>query len=197
MLADAWLIAGLGNPGEKYARTRHNAGAMVVDILCERFGAVLKKTRFVAATSAEARTGDLPLLLVRTTTFMNESGPPIASVARKRDIPTERVVIVHDEIDLPFGALRVKFGGSTAGHNGLESVVSAFRSRDFFRVRIGVGRPPGRQDPIGWVLSPFASREREDAAVLIQDAAEATLALVTEGLASAQDRYNRGGFRDG
>jgi len=196
-VADAWLIAGLGNPGEKYARTRHNAGAMVVDILCERFGVALKKTRFVAATSAEARTGEVPLLLVRTTTFMNESGPPIASVARKRDIPTERVVIVHDEIDLPFGALRVKFGGSTAGHNGLESVVSAFRSRDFFRVRIGVGRPPGRQDPIGWVLSPFASREREDAAVLIQDAAEATLALVTEGLASAQDRYNRGGFRDG
>jgi len=196
-VAEPWLIAGLGNPGEKYARTRHNAGAMVVDLLCARLAVGLKKVRFVAATAAEARTGDVPLLLVRATTFMNESGPPIASVARKRDIPTERVVIVHDEIDLPFGALRVKFGGSTAGHNGLESVVSAFRSRDFFRVRIGVGRPPGRQDPIGWVLSPFASREREDAAVLIQDAAEATLALVTEGLASAQDRYNRGGFRDG
>ena len=125
---------------------------------------------------------------------MNESGPPIASLARKRDIPVDRVVVVHDEIDLPFGALRVKFGGSTAGHNGLESVVTAFRSRDFYRVRIGVGRPPGRQDPIGYVLSPFASREREDAAVLIEDAADAALALVTDGLAFAQDRYNRGGF---
>jgi PTH1 family peptidyl-tRNA hydrolase len=196
-VADPWLIAGLGNPGEKYARTRHNAGAMVVDLLCERLGVTLKKTRFVAATIAEARTGDIPLLLVRTTTFMNESGPPVASVARKRDIPAERVVVVHDEIDLPFGALRLKFGGSTAGHNGLESVVSAFRSPDFFRVRIGVGRPPGRQDPIGYVLSPFASREREDAAVLIGDAADATLALVTDGLPSAQDRYNRGGFREG
>jgi PTH1 family peptidyl-tRNA hydrolase len=193
-VADPWLIAGLGNPGEKYARTRHNAGAMAVDLLCERLGVTLKKMRFVAATSAEARTGDALLLLVRTTTFMNESGPPIASVARKRDIPVERVVIVHDEIDLPFGAIRLKVGGSTAGHNGLESVVSAFRSRDFLRVRIGVGRPPGRQDPIGYVLSPFSSREREDAAVLIEDAADATLALVTDGLASAQDRYNRGGF---
>jgi len=196
-VADPWLIAGLGNPGEKYARTRHNAGAMVIDLLCERLGVSLKKARFVAATTAEARTGDVPLLLVRTTTFMNESGPPIASVARKRDIPVERVVIVHDEIDLPFGALRLKFGGSTAGHNGLESVVSAFRSRDFHRVRIGVGRPPGRQDPIGHVLSPFASREREDASVLIEDAADATMALVADGLASAQDRYNRGGFREG
>jgi PTH1 family peptidyl-tRNA hydrolase len=193
-MADPWLIAGLGNPGEKYARTRHNAGAMVVDLLCERLDVSLKKTRFVAATTAEARAGDVPLLVVRTTTYMNESGPPIASVARKRDIPVERVVIVHDEIDLPFGALRLKFGGSTAGHNGLESVVSAFRSRDFSRVRIGVGRPPGRQDPIGYVLSPFASRERGDAAVLIENAADATLALVTDGLASAQDRYNRGGF---
>jgi PTH1 family peptidyl-tRNA hydrolase len=196
-VADRWLIAGLGNPGEKYARTRHNAGAMVVDLLCERLGVTLKKTRFVAAAAAEARTGDVPLLLARTTTFMNESGPPIASLARKRDVPAERVVIVHDEIDLPFGALRLKFGGSTAGHNGLESVVSAFRSRDFLRVRIGVGRPPGRQDPIGYVLSPFASREREDVAVLIGNAADATLALVTDGLPSAQDRYNRGGFREG
>jgi PTH1 family peptidyl-tRNA hydrolase len=195
-VADPWLIAGLGNPGEKYARTRHNAGAMVIDLLCERLGVALKKARFVAATTAEGRSGDVPLLLVRTTTFMNESGPPVASVARKRDIPAERVVIVHDEIDLPFGALRMKFGGSTAGHNGLESVVSAFRSRDFYRVRIGVGRPPGRQDPIGYVLSPFASREREDAAVLIEDAADATLTLVTDGLASAQDRYNRGGSRE-
>src|SRR5262245_28246021 len=113
---------------------------MVVDRLCDRLQVSLKKVRFVAATAAEARAADVPLLLVRTTTFMNESGPPIASLARKRDIPAERVVIVHDEIDLPFGALRVKFGGSTAGHNGLESVVSAFRSPNFHRVRIGVGR---------------------------------------------------------
>jgi PTH1 family peptidyl-tRNA hydrolase len=195
-VAEPWLIAGLGNPGEKYAKTRHNAGAMVVDLLCERLGVTLKKVRFVAATAAEARTGAVPLLLTRTTTFMNESGPPLASLARKRDIPTERVVVVHDELDIAFGALRLKFGGSTAGHNGLESVVSAFRTPDFYRVRIGVGRPPGRQDPIGYVLSPFGSRERKEVEVLIEDAADAALALVTEGLAAAQDRYNRSGGGD-
>jgi PTH1 family peptidyl-tRNA hydrolase len=192
-VADAWLIAGLGNPGEKYAKTRHNAGAMVVDVLCDRLGVSLKKVRFVAATAAEARTGDVPLLLTRTTTFMNESGPPLASLARKRSIPPERVVVVHDEIDLAFGALRVKFGGSTAGHNGLESVVAAYRTPDFYRVRVGVGRPPGRQDPVGYVLSPFGSRERKEVEVLIEEAADAALTLVTEGLAAAQDRYNRGG----
>jgi PTH1 family peptidyl-tRNA hydrolase len=195
-VAEPWLIAGLGNPGEKYAKTRHNAGAMVVDLLCERLGVTLKKVRFVAATAAEARTGAVPLLLTRTTTFMNESGPPLASLARKRDIPTERVVVVHDELDIAFGALRLKFGGSTAGHNGLESVVSAFRTPDFYRVRIGVGRPPGRQDPIGYVLSPFGSRERKEVEVLIEDAADAALALVTDGLAAAQDRYNRPGGED-
>jgi peptidyl-tRNA hydrolase, PTH1 family len=195
-VADSWLIAGLGNPGEKYANTRHNAGAMVVDLLCERLGVTLKKVRFVAATAAEARTGGVPFLLTRTTTFMNESGPPLASLARRRDIPPERVVVVHDEIDIAFGALRLKFGGSTAGHNGLESVVSAFRTPDFYRVRIGVGRPPGRQDPIGYVLSPFGSRERKEVEVLIEDAADAALALVTDGLAAAQDRYNRGGGED-
>jgi peptidyl-tRNA hydrolase, PTH1 family len=195
-VAEPWLIAGLGNPGEKYAKTRHNAGAMVVDRLCDRLGVTLKKVRFVAATAAEARAGAAPLLLTRTTTFMNESGPPLASLARKRDIPAERVVVVHDEIDLAFGALRLKFGGSTAGHNGLESVVSGFRTPDFYRVRIGVGRPPGRQDPIGYVLSPFGSRERKEIEVLIEDAADAALALVTDGLAAAQDRYNRSGGGD-
>ena len=192
-MAEPWLIAGLGNPGEKYAKTRHNAGAMVVDRLCDRLGVTLKKVRFVAVTAGVARIGDVPLLLTRTTTFMNESGPPLASLARKRDIPAERVVVVHDEIDIAFGALRLKFGGSTAGHNGLESVVSAFRTPDFYRVRIGVGRPPGRQDPIGYVLSPFGSRERKEVEVLIEDAADAALALVTDGLAAAQDRYNRSG----
>ena len=195
-MAEPWLIAGLGNPGEKYAKTRHNAGAMVVDRLCDRLGVTLKKVRFVAATAADARIGDVPLLLTRTTTFMNESGPPLASLARKRDIPAERVVVVHDEIDIAFGALRLKFGGSTAGHNGLESVVSGFRTPDFYRVRIGVGRPPGRQDPIGYVLSPFGSRERKEVEVLIEDAADAALALVTDGLAAAQDRYNRSGGGD-
>ncbi len=196
-MADSWLIAGLGNPGERYARTRHNVGYMAVDRLCGRLDVTPRKVRFVAIAAADARFGGVPVILAKATTFMNESGPPIASLAKKRDVPADRVVVIHDELDLPFGALRVKFGGSTAGHHGLDSLVSAFRTPDFYRVRIGVGRPAGRQDPIDFVLSPFAAREREEVAVLVEDAADAALLLVTEGLASAQDRYNRGGVRDG
>jgi PTH1 family peptidyl-tRNA hydrolase len=196
-VADSWLIAGLGNPGERYGRTRHNVGYMAVDRLSHRLDVTLRKVRFVAAVAADARSGGVPMILAEATTFMNESGPPIASLAKKRDVPAERVVVIHDELDLAFGALRVKFGGSTAGHHGLDSLVSAFRTPDFYRVRIGVGRPPGRQDPIDFVLSPFSAREREEAEVLVEDAANAALVVVSEGLASAQDRYNRGGVRDG
>jgi len=192
-VADRWLIAGLGNPGERYARTRHNVGAMTVARLCARLGAALRKVRFLAVNAADARADDIPIVLAVTTTFMNDSGPPIASLARKRHVPPERVIAVHDELDLPFGALRVKFGGSTAGHHGLDSLVSGFRTPGFYRVRLGVGRPPGRQDPVDFVLSPFGARERDEAGVLVEDAADAALAIVTDGLEAAQARFNRGG----
>ena len=116
-------------------------------------------------------------------------------LARKRDVPVERVIVVHDELDLPFGALKLKQGGSTAGHNGLGSLVQAFRSPEFHRVRIGIGRPPGRQDPADFVLEPFAARERQEADVLVEDAADAVLALVQDGLKVAQDRFNRNAAR--
>src|SRR6266705_1842743 len=128
---------------------------MVVDRLSERLGARLKKVRLLPLLAAEARYEGAPLLLTQPGSFMNESGPPIASFARRRGVPVDRVIAVHDEIDLPLGALRVKKGGSTAGHKGLNSLVEAFRSPDFHRVRIGVGRPPGRSDPIDYVLQPF------------------------------------------
>lgn len=192
-MAEPWLVAGLGNPGDRYARTRHNAGAMVVARLAERTRVRLKKARFSSVLAAEAKHGRSSLLLVFAGTWMNDSGPPIASFARRRGVPVDRVIAVHDEIDLPFGALRVKKGGSTAGHRGLDSLVEAFRSPDFYRVRIGVGRPPGRQDPINWVLQPFAKRELDKVAVLIEDAADAVLTLIDEGLAKAQDRFNRSG----
>src|SRR5438067_9615313 len=164
---EPWLVAGLGNPGERYAKTRHNLGWMVLDALCARLDVRLRKQRFTGVEAAEAHHEGATLLLVRAPgTFMNLSGPPIASFARKRHVPVERVVAVHDEIDLPFGALRVKRGGSTAGHHGLDSMVQAFRSPDFYRVRLGVGRPPGRQDPADYVLQPFAKREQEDVALM-------------------------------
>lgn len=196
-MAEAWLVAGLGNPGDRYAGTRHNAGAMVVERLCKRLDVRLRKVRFLPMAAGEARAGDVPVLLAVPATFMNVSGPAIASFARKRSVPVERVIACHDEIDLAFGALRVKRGGSTAGHHGLDSLVEALRTDDFFRVRLGVGRPPGRLDPVGFVLQPFAKREREEVEVLVEDAADAVLSLVTEGLGPTQSRYNRGGVREG
>ncbi|HJP66106.1 MAG TPA: aminoacyl-tRNA hydrolase [Actinomycetota bacterium] len=187
----AWLVAGLGNPGDRYADTRHNAGAMVVARLSDRFGAKLRKVRFVAVTAAEARHDGVPLLLTVATTYMNESGPPIASFAKKRSVPAERIIACHDEIDLPFGTLRVKRGGSTAGHHGLDSLAQALGSQDFYRVRIGVGRPARREQNIDFVLEPFAKRERDDAALLIEEAADAVLSLATEGLDRTQERFNR------
>jgi PTH1 family peptidyl-tRNA hydrolase len=186
-----WLIVGLGNPGERYARTRHNVGAMVAERLADRLGVRLRKVRFAPMLAAEARHDGVPLLLARTTIFMNESGPPVASFAKRRRVPVERVVVVHDEIDLPFGALRVKQGGSTAGHHGLDSLVQAFRSPDFYRVRVGVGRPPSREQGIEHVLQPFPKRQQQDLDVLIEDAADAALTLVSEGLTAARDRFNR------
>ena len=191
-MGEPWLIAGLGNPGDRYATTRHNAGRMALAVLSSRLGVRLKRQRFVGVEAAEATVEGVSVLLVQAAhAFMNLSGPPIASFAKKRDVPVERVVAIHDELDLPFGALRIKRGGSTAGHNGLESLVQAFRSPDFYRVRIGIGRPPGRQDPADFVLQPFAAREREDIAVTIEEAADAAVTLVTQGLEAAQARFNR------
>ncbi len=186
-----WLVVGLGNPGEGYARTRHNVGAMVVERLCERFGARLRKVRFSAVLAAEAKHEGIPLILARSGAWMNEGGPPIASFAKRRGIPVTRLVACHDEMDLPFGALRVKGGGGTAGHHGLDSLVTAFRSNDFYRVRIGVGRPPSRDRGVDHVLDAFPKRQQKDLAVLVEEAADAVLVLVREGLPTAQERFNR------
>ena len=190
-----WLVAGLGNPGERYAGTRHNVGAMVVEELAERAGERFRKARFVPADVAEIKADGERVLLVKSRTFMNESGPAYASVAKKNDVPPDHVIAAHDELDLAFGALRVKFGGSTAGHHGLDSLVAALRTPDFHRLRLGIGRPPGRQDPLDFVLRPFSKKEAEVVAVLIDDAADAALSLVRHGLSPTQDRYNRSGPR--
>ena len=192
-----WLVAGLGNPGERYAKTRHNLGYRVVDELASRHGERFRKARFVAADTCELREGDERLVLAKARSFMNESGPPIASVARKHGVDPEHVIAVHDEIDLVFHALRVKFGGSTAGHNGLRSLERALRTPDFYRVRLGVGRPPGHQDPGDYVLDPFPKRDEPEVAALVDDGADAVLSLVRDGLQLTQDRYNRSAPREG
>jgi PTH1 family peptidyl-tRNA hydrolase len=187
----AWLVVGLGNPGPKHAETRHNIGARVVERLAERMGERFRKVRFIPLEAAEASADGQRLYLVRPQTFMNVSGPPVASFARRRRVPVERVVACHDEIDLPLGALKLKRGGSTAGHRGLESVVGALRDPGFYRVRLGVGRPRGRREAADHVLDRFAKAEREQVELLVEEAADAVLVLVKEGLAAAQDRFNR------
>jgi PTH1 family peptidyl-tRNA hydrolase len=187
-----WLVAGLGNPGEEYAATRHNVGAMTVDLLAERAGERFRKLKFIPVESAEIKEGPEKLILARSTQFMNVSGPGYAGLAKRAHLAPHQVIAVHDEIDLPFGRLQVKRGGSTAGHHGLDSLVEGFRSPDFFRVRVGVGRPPGRQDPADYVLQPFSKKEQAELDVLVEDAADAVIALIRDGLNAAQERFNRG-----
>ena len=186
-----WIVAGLGNPGERYAGTRHNLGYRTVEELASRNSERFKKVRFVPVEVAEITHGGERLLLGRSQRFYNESGEVYASLARKRDVPPERIVVVHDDIDLAFGALRIKQGGSAGGNRGVESFVRALRTPDFYRVRLGVGRPPGRQDPVDFVLQPFGKRQEADVRMVVDDAADAVLSLVREGLGPAQDRYNR------
>jgi PTH1 family peptidyl-tRNA hydrolase len=186
-----WLVAGLGNPGDRYANTRHNLGRMVVDELVADAAERIRKVRFMPAEMAEVRFGDERVFLVRSTLFMNESGTSYAGIARKQGIEPDRVIAVHDEIEIPAGELRIKLGGGTAGHNGVRSLASALRTPDFYRVRAGVGRPPGRRDPSDYVLSPIAKRDDADIAILVGRAADAVRSLIEEGLTATQDRFNR------
>lgn len=191
-----WLVAGLGNPGPRYAKTRHNLGYLVVDELASRAGERFKKARFVPADVCEIKGSDERVLLAKAHAYMNENGPAFASLVRKHRVEPDHVIAVHDELDLAFGALRVKLGGSTAGHNGVRSLASSLRTNDFFRVRLGIGRPTGRKDPVDWVLEDFGKREQADVAILVDDGADAVLSLVRDGLAATQDRFNRSGPRE-
>jgi PTH1 family peptidyl-tRNA hydrolase len=188
-----WLVAGLGNPGDRYARTRHNLGRMVVEELARRADQRFRRARFVPADVAEVHDGDERLVLAKSQLYYNESGPVYASLAKKHRLGPDRVIAVHDDLDVAFGAMRVKSGGSTAGNHGLDSMVSAFRTPEFFRIRMGIGRPPGRQDPVDFVLEPFGKRVEADVAVFVDDAADAVLSLAHDGLQPTQDRFNRSG----
>ena len=190
-----WLVAGLGNPGERYERTRHNLGRMVVAELASRADARFRKMRFLPVEVAEIREGSERVVLARSQRFYNESGPVYASLAKKQRIDPAHVLAVHDDLDLAFGAMRVKVGGSTAGNHGLDSLVAGFRSPEFFRLRMGIGRPPGRQDPVDFVLEPFPKRMEADVALFVDDAADAVSSLIRDGLQITQDRYNRPGPR--
>ena len=187
----AWLIAGLGNPDDRYARTRHNIGRMVVDELAREAGERFRKVRFLPVESAEIRVEDERVVLARSTRYMNESGPSYASLAKKLDVEPAHLIAVHDELDIPAATIRVKQGGGNSGHNGIRSLDQALRTADYPRVRVGIGRPPGRQDPADFVLQPVRARDEADLALLVSHAADAVRALIAEGLERTQDRFNR------
>lgn len=186
----AWLVAGLGNPGDRYANTRHNLGRMVVEELARADRERFKKVRFLPAELADIHEGSEHVLLVKSTHFMNESGPSYAGVAKKRDVEPDHLIAVHDELDIDAGTLRVKLGGGTGGHNGLRSLERSLRTKDFLRVRVGIGRPPGRHDPADFVLEPIQKRLDADVAIWVDRAADAVRSLVTDGLSATQDRFH-------
>ena len=189
-MANTWLIVGLGNPGPRYEATRHNVGQMVVAELASRLGATFKVHK-AGATVAEVRVrpGGDRIALAVPSTFMNVSGRPVAGLLKFYSLDASRLIVVHDELDLPFDTVRLKTGGGPGGHNGVRDII-AVAGPDFVRVRVGVGRPPGRQDPADFVLSPFSKAERETLPNLIADAADATELVLTDGLLTAQQRVH-------
>jgi PTH1 family peptidyl-tRNA hydrolase len=189
MDGEIWLAAGLGNPGRRYERTRHNAGARAIERLAESLSSPLRRGRGRTLV-AETKVDGSRLVLVRPTSYMNESGPAIAPVLAWFKVAPEHLIIVHDDIDLRWGTLRLKRGGGTAGNHGLGSIVAALGTPDFHRVRIGVGRPEGRREAADWVLRPMGKEEADDLAGAEERAAEAVLAIIQEGLERAMNRFN-------
>jgi PTH1 family peptidyl-tRNA hydrolase len=186
---DLWLVVGLGNPGPSYAGNRHNVGFMVLDLLAERVGGRFKAHKGRADT-VEGRLVGQRVVLAKPKCYMNESGGPVASLRDFFKVPVERIVVVHDELDIPFGTLRLKAGGGDNGHNGLRSVTKSLGSREYLRVRFGVGRPPGRQDPADFVLKDFTSAERKELPFLVDRAADAIEALLSASIEAAQNTFH-------
>lgn len=191
-----WLVVGLGNPGPTYAATRHNIGYMVADALALRMGGSPKKLGWKKHTSGrgdvvEGRLAGERVVLGRARSYMNESGGPVSTLASFYRVEADHVIAIHDELDIDFGMLRVKFGGGDNGHNGLKSMRQSLGTGDFYRVRVGIGRPPGRQDVHDFVLKPYSSTERKDLPVYVEEAADAIESLVTMGLDQTQSAFNR------
>jgi peptidyl-tRNA hydrolase, PTH1 family len=186
---ERWIIAGLGNPGPEYAGNRHNAGHMVVDLLAERIGARFKAHR-TRNEVADGRLAGIPVTLAKPRTYMNTSGGPVAALASFYKVPPERVVIVHDELDIPFGTVRLKLGGGDNGHNGLRSITKSLGTNAYNRVRIGIGRPPGRMDAATFVLRDFSTTERKELPLLIDRGADAVEMLLSKGMAATQNTFH-------
>jgi PTH1 family peptidyl-tRNA hydrolase len=192
-VAEPLLVVGLGNPGPDYAKTRHNLGFVVADILADRIGSGFKVHKRSGAEVTTGRLGGRSVVLAKPRVYMNESGRQVGPLAKFYSVAPADVIILHDELDIDFGQIRLKFGGGVAGHNGLRSVSSALGTNDFQRVRIGVGRPPGRMDGAAFVLGNFTSAERKEVPTICEQAADATELLIELGLEPAQNTVHAWG----
>lgn len=184
------LVVGLGNPGPDYAGTRHNIGFRVVELLATRAGGGRFSKHRSNSDVLEGRLAGRRVVLAKPRTYMNVSGAPVANLAKYFSVPLEDLVVVHDDLDLGFGVIRLKRGGGEGGHNGLRSITSAVGTRDYLRVRFGIGRPPGRQDPADYVLKRFSGAEAKEFDFAVDLAADAAEALLTDGLEPAQNRFH-------
>jgi PTH1 family peptidyl-tRNA hydrolase len=193
-----WLVVGLGNPGREYAGNRHNVGFFVADLLASRMDAKFGRHKRAHADVAEGRLanqggrigGGPRVVLAKPLTYMNLSGAPVTALAQFYKVPVENILAVHDELDLPYGQVRAKRGGGEGGHNGLRSISKSLGTKEYARVRFGIGRPPGRQDPADYVLSDFGAAERKDLEFLVDRAADVAEAMVLEGVEWAQNKYH-------
>ena len=186
-MAEPLLVVGLGNPGETYARTRHNLGFLVADLLAARLGSKFKAHKRSGAEAVTGRLAGRSVVLAKPRCYMNESGRQVGPLAKFYSVPPADIIVVHDELDLDFGRIRLKLGGGEGGHNGVRSVAAALGTKDFQRVRIGIGRPPGRKDPAAFVLENFAAAERPEIPTICEQAADATELLIELGLETAQN----------
>ena len=184
------MVIGLGNPGPVYARTRHNLGFMVADLLAGRAHCTIKLHKRSGADAGSGRLAGRPVIVGKPRTYMNESGRQVAALAKFYSVPPAEILVIHDDLDIDFGKIRIKLGGGEGGHNGVRSVAAALGTKDFYRVRIGIGRPPGRKDPAAFVLENFTAAERPEVPVICEQAADATELLIKVGLDAAQNQVH-------
>ena len=188
-----WLVVGLGNPGDKYAATSHNVGQMVIDELVRRHNVKLsshKSRTHIAAFKLGVGVDAHPVIVAKSHSFMNETGGPIKALANFYSVEPQKIIALHDELDIPFAAIRTKIAGGDNGHNGLKSMTSAFGTAEYYRVRLGIGRPMGEQDPGDFVLKAFSKVEQKDLGEFIVRGADVVESLINEGLERTQTRYN-------
>ena len=190
-MAETWLVIGLGNPGPQYENTRHNVGQIVVDELARRRNEGFKAHKANARVAETwVRPGGAKLILAKPNSYMNVSGGPVAGLAKFYGIDADHIIVLHDELDIPFDTIKMKIGGGHGGHNGVRDIAKALGTPEFLRVRVGIGRPPGRQDPADWVLSPFSGDQRTQLPLLVGDSADAVELVGEEGLLSAQQKFH-------